>query len=419
MELDGVVDCYHNETDDDETDDNRHRKVKKTKKAKKLKGAEKRIKGSDPTDDDNEDTDPDVGPEQSHMSVQGRTPTRAGSKHDGLTQASSTPRNPASSSVSSPSSSKSSTPSAIDALLAQFSRQAKQPAVTVSSPVPATDNEKDDDNEPTQAPAPAQSPSACAVVVSAPVSSATPPTPSAAAMPGAPSSVIGGSVAAAMQARSYPNLPPEERVAKLAAEGLSNEQIAMRVGMSIRAVMDMRKKSATKSLIGDPRKLFAERLGDFDHDFQIIRRMFHDDPGSEIYYRAMVDFSKTMRELVKEYNDLEDPQETAMALARRCLQPFVEKVLKSVVDNVNSSLKAVAPYLRENERRLLADNLRLGMKTMQDVVNNDYNNAVEELAGLFGVDLTEVKVTNQKPPDVGMDEDKEVPNVSYQSKTVP
>ena len=207
-------------------------------------------------------------------------------------------------------------------------------------------------------------------------------------------------IMASMSAQNYTELPPEERVAKLAAEGLSNEQIALRTKLSLRTVMDLRKKSSAKSLIGDPRKLFAERLGDFDHAFQVARGLYHDDPASETNYRVMAEFAKTMRDLVKDYNDLDDPRETAMLIASRSLQPMVERILKSVVDKMQAALKAVAPYMREQERTLLADNIRVGMKTLQDAVNADYNNAVVGLEQTFGVDLTEIKITNAKPPAI-------------------
>lgn len=203
-----------------------------------------------------------------------------------------------------------------------------------------------------------------------------------------------------MAAASFANLPPDERVAKLAASGLSNEQISLRTGLSLQQVMNARKKVATKSLIGDPRKLFADRLADFDEAFVEARRMYHDDPGSEIYYKAMNDFAKTMRELVKDYTDLEDPQEIALGVVNTSLRPFVLRVLKAVVDNMNAALKTVAPYLREQERVLLADNIRVGMKTLQDSVNVEYNKAVSGLEQLYAVDLTDVKASSSKPPEI-------------------
>ena len=210
----------------------------------------------------------------------------------------------------------------------------------------------------------------------------------------------GQSLGERMAAASFANLPPDERVAKLAASGLSNEQISLRTGLSLQQVMNARKKVATKSLIGDPRKLFADRLADFDEAFVEARRMYHDDPGSEIYYKAMNDFAKTMRELVKDYTDLEDPQEIALGVVSTSLRPFVLKVLKAVVDNMNAALKTVAPYLRDQERVLLADNIRVGMKTLQDNVNVEYNKAVTGLEQLYGVDLTAVKASSSKPPEI-------------------
>lgn len=223
-----------------------------------------------------------------------------------------------------------------------------------------------------------------------------------ASTPSASSNIQGSgqSLGERMAAASFANLPPDERVAKLAASGLSNEQISLRTGLSLQQVMNARKKVATKSLIGDPRKLFADRLADFDEAFVEARRMYHDDPGSEIYYKAMNDFAKTMRELVKDYTDLEDPQEIALGVVSTSLRPFVLKVLKAVVDNMNAALKTVAPYLRDQERVLLADNIRVGMKTLQDNVNVEYNKAVSGLEQLYGVDLTAVKASSSKPPEI-------------------
>lgn len=278
-----------------------------------------------------------------------------------------------------------SVPASVSSVLAQFQR------THAPSPAPTSVQTPQQSAQPSavvSVPVPAQSPSAGTIAPSQVTSSV-------------PAGTGAGAVAAAMAAKSYANLPPEERVAKLAADGLTNEQIAMRSGLSLKLVMDLRKKSVTKTLIGDPRKLFAERLGDFDHAFQVARTMYHDDPGSETNYRVMAEFAKTMRELVKDYNELEDPRDIAMAIANTALRPLMMKLLKTVVDNVNSALKSVAPYLKDQERTLLGDNLRVGMKSMQDSVNNDYNNAVVGLEQIFGVDLAEVKVANTKPPVIG------------------
>lgn len=189
----------------------------------------------------------------------------------------------------------------------------------------------------------------------------------------------------------YPGLPPEERVARLLADGCTNEQIAMRLDMSLKTVMDLRKQVRTKALIQSPRDLFSSRLSDFNSAFDEALKLFNDTPDSEISYKILVEFMKTMRELVKDYNELEDPRELAQQITAQALRPLVQSVLSVIVSSMKATIKNVAPFLKEQERVMLTDSLTSGLRALQDSVNGEYNNSVTTLEKIFAVDLGTMK----------------------------
>lgn len=209
----------------------------------------------------------------------------------------------------------------------------------------------------------------------------------------------------------YPNLPVEERVKKLVEDGCTNEQIAMRLDMSLKAVMDARKKVRTRSLIQAPRELFSERLVDFNDAFDTAKKLFNDTPESEISYKIMCEFARTMRELIKDYNELEDPRELALVVINQGIQPLVESILKTVVDGFKATIKNVSPFLKEQERIMLNDSLTNGLRTLQDNVNGNYNNAVGVLERIFNVELEASKVRAKSKTDLKSEQQPQINNV--------
>ena len=194
----------------------------------------------------------------------------------------------------------------------------------------------------------------------------------------------------------YADLPLEERVAKLLQDGCTNEQIAMRLDVSLSTVLKTRKTVSTKSLIKSPRDLFASRLTDFNEAFDTAKSNFYDDPTSEVNYKIMTEFAKTMRELVKDFNELEDPKELAQQIIMQALRPVIMKTLKSVVDSMNTTLKSTLPFLGVQEKVLLSDGIKNGVKSLQDAINADYNKSVGILEQIFNIDLTDMKLQGKE-----------------------
>lgn len=186
----------------------------------------------------------------------------------------------------------------------------------------------------------------------------------------------------------YADLPLHERVFKLAQDGQTNDQIAIRLGVSIKQVMDIRKEITTKSLIGNPRDLFARRLKNFEDCFDTMLQVFDEDPTNEVAGKSLTDFMKEMRELTSAYRELDDPREVATTIVNTALRPMVMKTLKAIVDGVNATAKNVTPYLRESEKQMVNDGLRNSLKSLQDNVNDTYNASVQAIAQLYEVDLS-------------------------------
>ena len=114
----------------------------------------------------------------------------------------------------------------------------------------------------------------------------------------------------------------------------------------------------------------------------------------------MCEFARTMRELIKDYNELEDPRELALVVINQGIQPLVESILKTVVDGFKATVKNVSPFLKEQERIMLNDALTNGLRTLQDNVNGNYNNSISVLERIFNVDLEASKVRNKSKTDL-------------------
>src|ERR1035437_324008 len=153
----------------------------------------------------------------------------------------------------------------------------------------------------------------------------------------------------------YPGLPLEERVRKLVQDGCSNDQVAMRLDISIKRVMDLRKEASKQAIVNDPRSLFQDKINDINDAFAEAKKVFFDDPTSETSYKMMNDFAKTLRELMKEYRELEDPKELAQQIARQSIRPLVNTLLSVIVTNMRATIKNVSPFLKVQEQTLLTD----------------------------------------------------------------
>lgn len=198
----------------------------------------------------------------------------------------------------------------------------------------------------------------------------------------------------------YPGLPFEDRVAKLVQDGCTNEQIAMRLDASLKKVMEARKTTSKALLINSPRELFATRLSDFNEAFDTARGLYFDDPTSETNYRVMTEFAKTMRELVKDYQELEDPQEIANVIVQKCIRPLVLKNLKTIVDSLKTSAKSITPFLSETTSVQFTDGINASLKTLQASVNNDYNKSIEVLEQIYSVSLGNLKINKSDAEDI-------------------
>lgn len=198
----------------------------------------------------------------------------------------------------------------------------------------------------------------------------------------------------------YPGLPFEDRVAKLVQDGCTNEQIAMRLDASLKKVMEARKTTSKALLINSPRELFASRLSDFNEAFDTARGLYFDDPSSETNYRVMTEFAKTMRELVKDYQELEDPQEIASVLVQKCIRPLVLKNLKTIVDCLKASAKSITPFLNETTSVQFTDSISASLKSLQSSVNNDYNKSIEVLEQIYNVSLGNLKINKSDAEDI-------------------
>lgn len=189
----------------------------------------------------------------------------------------------------------------------------------------------------------------------------------------------------------YPDLPMPERVQKLVDSGCSNEQVSLRLGISLKAVMSIRRELGAKTIMADPRSMFASYLKDFDEAFQTAKTNYFDDPTSETNFRVMTDFARTMRELVTSYQDLEDPSVVVDAVVRKCLQPTILKILETVFNEIESTKKNLLPFLRESDKPILVDGLNNAMKSLQQRVNTDYNASLDVLGKIYGVDTTPLR----------------------------
>jgi hypothetical protein len=131
----------------------------------------------------------------------------------------------------------------------------------------------------------------------------------------------------------------------------------------------------------------------------------------------MNDFAKTLRELMKEYRELEDPKELAQQIARQSIRPLVNTLLSVIVTNMRATIKNVSPFLKVQEQTLLTDSISNGLKTLQAQVNSDYNNSVSVLEQIFNVDLSNLKIHEVPKQEKETTEQTEPGSASIESET--
>ncbi len=177
-------------------------------------------------------------------------------------------------------------------------------------------------------------------------------------------------------------------------DGMSDQQLAIKFEMDLASILRARKEFLKNSKMNSPRALFSKRLSDIDEAFDAVRDRFFDDPGNEVYVKAMNDFARTLRELVQSYNDLEDPKEIATTIVVRVLRPFLMEMLKPVVESLDNMQTEMSTFLPEHTRAMIETSVLGAVRKMQTQTSIEFNKAVSTVSTIYQVDLQELRITN-------------------------
>lgn len=177
-------------------------------------------------------------------------------------------------------------------------------------------------------------------------------------------------------------------------DGMSDQQLAIKFEMDLASILRARKEFLKNSKMNSPRALFSKRLSDIDEAFDAVRDRFFDDPGNEVYVKAMNDFARTLRELVQSYNELEDPKEVATTVVVRVLRPFLMEMLKPIVESLDNMQTEMSTFLPEHTRAMIETSVLGAVRKMQAQTSIEFNKAVSTVSTIYQVDLQDLRITN-------------------------
>lgn len=203
----------------------------------------------------------------------------------------------------------------------------------------------------------------------------------------------------------------ERRAMELLSAGTSEPLVAVQCGVSLSRVFELRRgQSSTtmvnRSAIGNqlpanvapttnadalpsPKEVFSRRMRDFDECLEIAIAEYKNDPESESNYNAMNGFMKTMENLYKSYQDLDDPQEVAERIVKQIVYPFMSGIVKINLSAFRSMIEDMSPTLvSEFQREQFREGLKDATRRIEESVRTEFNRAVKTLEVVYQANLS-------------------------------
>ena len=158
--------------------------------------------------------------------------------------------------------------------------------------------------------------------------------------------------------------------------------------MTINTVLDIRREFAKLSKVNNPRELFTQMVDDLSEAFEVAKNNFYDNSQSDINYKAMTEFSKSLRETMSAYQDLDDPAEQATDIIKRIVQPLLMACLNDAVATMSRYKDDVVAFVPEHVKKIAEAGLATHIRKLNSSTTDNYNKAVATLESILNVDLS-------------------------------
>lgn len=136
------------------------------------------------------------------------------------------------------------------------------------------------------------------------------------------------------------------------------------------------------------RAIIAARIHDFQEVLDLAKNEYLSNPDSESNYNAMNGFMKTMKDLFKAYQDLDDPQDVAEKIVKQIIAPYMANTVRQVIDSAKKIMEDLQPTLaNEYQTAQLRDGLNDSLRQLRETTRTEYNRAVKTLEVVCEVKL--------------------------------
>ena len=180
----------------------------------------------------------------------------------------------------------------------------------------------------------------------------------------------------------------KSKAIQLMRDGMNDASIAIKLGMTINTVLDIRREFAKLSKVNNPRELFTQMVDDLSEAFEVAKNNFYDNSQSDINYKAMTEFSKSLRETMSAYQDLDDPAEQATDIIKRIVQPLLMACLNDAVATMSRYKDDVVAFVPEHVKKIAEAGLATHIRKLNSSTTDNYNKAVATLESILNVDLS-------------------------------
>lgn len=181
------------------------------------------------------------------------------------------------------------------------------------------------------------------------------------------------------------------KVMQAMRDGLSDTSIALKFDTDVGTVLGIRKDYIKLSKANNPREVFSRRINDLDDAFEVARENFFENPASEIHFRAMTEFNRSLRETIAAFQELEDPNARAAEAIKRVIRPLLMDQLASTVDTMTKFKDDIVKFVPEHVKRIVETGVIEHIRRMSTTTIRHYNKAISTLEDMYGLDLDQYK----------------------------
>lgn len=174
-------------------------------------------------------------------------------------------------------------------------------------------------------------------------------------------------------------------------DGLSDTAIALRFEVDVATVLGIRRDYVKMSKANNPREMFSKRINDLDDAFEVARENFFENPASEIHFRAMTEFNRSLRETIDAFQKLEDPTARSAELIKRVIRPLLMDQLRTSAETMTRFKDDIVKFVPEHVKRIVEAGVLDHVRKMSTTTIRHYNKSIATLEDMYGLDLSQYK----------------------------